>query len=402
MKFFDRILYGLLWLIERIFAYAGQGDVVKDIRDGFKRRDENQKNFEIIFSFYYHRIDQHFAQISSKDFLNQDSAFRYWIDNQRGFNQLEPSQKNILVLMVLCHEFEHAKRPDTNATIKVYLDSFNISFDNISPDVKLMLNVYYRLYHTEKKYIVTELFEDINFDYSVILTEFSKRFNKDIIAFQYAVEKLKQSEELRYTLIKIIKEGKLETYGINQETLKRLEYDLRGETKYSKSFLIIGNKLPISIESYIKMQPGFTGSTMIPRNIPWFKGSHLFSTYIFRPNEQFHSSEELQKKFEELSKGFTQESFILIFPIDGINAKQMTIPSNQKFLNENLKKGYEISSYLVEGAPLSKQDVWRIIYQSEIGVSEILSFLPFNILVPGIFPSEKEFLIKNLLCRKPQ
>ncbi|MDO9036667.1 MAG: hypothetical protein Q7U51_15905 [Methanoregula sp.] len=395
MELVDRILNKILWLIERMLAYFGQGDVIKDIRDGLKRREENQKNFDIIFLFYYPRINQNFVKISTNDFLNQESAFRYWVDNQSGFNQLSPTQRNILVLMVLCHEFEHTKKLETNTTIKVYLDSFNFSFEDISPEVKLLLNVYDRLFHSEKNYTLNELFENQNLDYSILLREFSKRFNKDIIAFQYAVEKLKQSEELRYTLIKIIKEGKLNTYGVNQETLKRLECDLRDETTCSRTFLIIANKLPISIESYIKMQPGFTGSRIYPRNIPWFKESHSFSTYIIRPNENFRSSEELVKKFENLSDVFNQESLIGIFPIDGINAKQITKPSNGKFTNLNLKKGYEISSYFIDGASLSNRDIWKIIYQSEIGVSEILSVLPFNILVPNIYPSEKEFLIKN-------
>ncbi|HVP95905.1 hypothetical protein [Methanoregula sp.] len=395
MKFFDRILNGILWIIERILAYFGQGDIIKDIRDSLKRREENQNKFDIIFSFYNPRIDQKFLKISSSNFLNQEQAFRYWVENQTGFNQLSPTQKNILVLMALCHEFEQKKKPEINVALKIYLDSFNISFEDISPNVKMMLNAYDRLFHSEKKYTLNELFENQNCDYFVLLHEFSKRFNKDIIAFQYAIEKLKQSEELRYTLIKLIKEGKLDTYGVNQETLRRLERDLRERTKYSRTFVIIANKLPISIESYIKLQPGFTGGRIYPRNIPWFKESHSFSTYIFRPNENFHSSEDLMRKFEELSEGFAQESFIGIFPIDGINAKQMSIPKNGDFTNLNLKRGYDISSYFIEGASLSNQDVWNVIHQSEIGISEILSVLPFNILVPGIFPSEKDFLIKN-------
>ena len=82
-------------------------------------------------------------------------------------------------------------------------------------------------------------------------------------------------------------------------------------------------------------------------------------------------------------------------PIDGINAKQFTIPSNKSFTNENIKRAYDISSYFVTGTLLSDEDIWNIINQSEIGIPEILSVMPFNVLVPGIFPSEKDFLIKN-------
>ncbi len=84
-----------------------------------------------------------------------------------------------------------------------------------------------------------------------------------------------------------------------------------------------------------------------------------------------------------------------VLPIDGIGSKQYTIPANKSFTNENIKNAFEITSYFLSGSLLSDQDIWTIINQSEIEVSEILAIMPFNILVPGIYPSEKDFLIKN-------
>ncbi len=60
-----------------------------------------------------------------------------------------------------------------------------------------------------------------------------------------------------------------------------------------------------------------------------------------------------------------------------------------------LKEAFDISAYFKTGTQYSDADIWNVILSSEINIDELISLIPFNVLVPGIFPSEKVFIIAN-------
>lgn len=312
--YYYKILWFISWLIERPLSFFGQGDIVKDIRTVLQQRERNHVLFNEIFSFYYPKIKDGFIALSCNDNNNRPQAYHYWVEHQPNFRNVSPNQKNIFVLLALCHEFEHTRDPETNIAIKFYLDTFSISFQEISDDAENLLNVYEKVFISTKSYTLEELLQTQSQDYLGLLRNFSRRFSKDLLAFQFAIDKLNQSEDLRYTLLKIIKDGKLETFGLNQQTLRKLENDLRGKTDYTKNYLIIANHLPVSIESYIKMQSGF-GGVLHARNIPWFKGSHTFSAYVIRPNERFSSTQEYFKNYQNYLRDFQMMRSLQFFPL---------------------------------------------------------------------------------------
>jgi hypothetical protein len=85
----------VLWLVERGFAYFGQGDVIHNIRTNRKNKKENGNHFKKILSFYQSKINLEFVNITSSEKFSQEQAFRYWIEHQTVLNNLTPSQKNI-------------------------------------------------------------------------------------------------------------------------------------------------------------------------------------------------------------------------------------------------------------------------------------------------------------------
>ena len=89
------------------------------------------------------------------------------------------------------------------------------------------------------------------------------------------------------------------------------------------------------------------------------------------------------------------EVLVQILPVDGTGVVNYNFPANQSFQNDNLKSAYKLSSYFKGGTKYSDADIWNIMVKSEMSITDILALIPFNILVPGIFPSEKDFIIKN-------
>ena len=383
----------LLWIFERIVSYFGQGEVIKDIRDRRKNKKINQLYFTEINHFYQKKLEENLIYVQSEEAFNRQEAYEFWIDKQT-FNAITQEKKNMLVLLALCSYYSNSKDVNTYAAIKSYVDTINISFSGMNEETKNLLNAYSNLFKDDKKYKINSLFfETKTIEYKSLLKEFVDKFSNDL-ALRFIGEELAQSEELRDTLIRLIKDGRLATYGVNNATLETLEKELKAKANYAKTFVLLTNKLPDTIAEYLAKQPRI-GAIGASTRIPEHNKGHKFGVYIIRPSEGFRTSKELLKKFKSLTKGYVNETTIQIMPIDGINMLHYTFPVNQSFTNVNLRNAYEISSYFKAGMGYTDADIWNIIEKSEVGINNLLALIPFNILVPGIYPSEKDFIIKN-------
>lgn len=383
----------LLWILERIASYFGQGEIIRGIRDKRKNKKTNQLYFTEINDFYQKKLEENLIVVQSEELLGRQDAYEFWIDKQT-FHTITLEKKNMLVLLALCSYYSNSKDVNTYAAIKSYIDTLNISFSGMNEETKNLLNAYSNLFKDDKKYNINSLFSETKtMEYKSLLKEFSDNFSKDLV-LRFIVDELAQSEELRNTLIKLIRDGKLATYGVNNATLETLENELKAKANYAKTFVLLANKLPDDIVKYLAKQPHI-GARGISTRIPEHNKSHRFGVYIIRPNEGFRTSKELLKKFKSLTKGSINETIIQIMPVDGINILQYTFPVNQSFTNINLRNAYEISSYFKTGIGYTDADIWNIIEKSEVGINNLLALIPFNTLVPGIYPSEQDFIIKN-------
>lgn len=381
----------ILFIIESAFSYFGQGEVVKEYRERRNNKKANAGFFTEIASFYDTKLDWQVKVTESAGVFSRSEAYQYWIGVQ--FSEIKPMEKNALVLFGLCDEYNKSKNVETFGAIKSYVDVFEISFSSISSEVKMLLDGYNRLFHSSEKVTFNTLLSGGNANYNALLKEFADKYSKEL-ALQYVTDKLSQSEELRDTLVKLIQEGRLSAYGLNNKTMEQLESELRSKANYAKTFVIIANKVPKKIEDYLHKQPRL-GSAPWASNIPGQKKPHKFSMYLIRPEEGFRNSAELLEKFKSLSKKQKDEMLVQILPVDGTGVVNYNFPANQSFQNDNLKSAYKLSSYFKGGTKYSDADIWNIMVKSEMSITDILALIPFNILVPGIFPSEKDFIIKN-------
>lgn len=384
----------LLWVVERLLSYIGQGDPIKEYRERRKHAFRNSEYFQEISSFFTPRIHNTLKEVESTEPFSRASAYSLWVDNQ-DFPQLTPIQKNSLILLALCNKYEQTRDPTTYSEIRMYTETLNLNFTVISDGTRYFLNAYHSFFKKKEKHDLSEVTQ-IRLEeaqYRELLKDFADEYDRELF-FQYITQKLAQSEQLRETLVYLIKDGRLATYGLNKQTLERLESELRAQVNYSKTFVVIANKLDKQIQAYIQQQPGFTGFAPKARNIPGKKG-HQFSVYIFRPTEGFKDGNELLRKFKLLAQDKKQETMVAVFPLDSIHSSYFTFPANQSFKRATLKTAYEIASYFKTGAQYSDSDFWNTLIQSEIPTNELLAIIPFNVLVPGILPSERGFIITN-------
>jgi len=263
----------------------------------------------------------------------------------------------------------------------------------LNEEIKQFLNFYWAF--VLKKEVFNSLDEILKIrktedGYLELLRDFSNRYLKDLTFFEIR-EKLYQSENLRQTLIRLIKDGEFLNWGITRESLERLEKDLKKEISYSQTFLIIGDNLPEKLKTYLTEQPGFTGWAPVVRNIP-LQGR--YSGYIVRPNERFINAKEFLKKIKKFSKK-SEEMVVFIVPLDFINSESYIFPANQSFKSENIQRSFEAVEWFKSGYIVSDADLWCAITRSTITPDELLSVIPFNIFCQGILPCEQEFFIKN-------
>jgi hypothetical protein len=125
----DYILYG----IEAIANLFGQGTFVRDYRERRVNWENNKKYFNEISKLYETKLKEDLHGAESYKNIERSSAYELWVESQN-FSNLSPSGKNVLVLLALCSEFAKSKNVDTYAAIHSYVNTFRLSFSNISND----------------------------------------------------------------------------------------------------------------------------------------------------------------------------------------------------------------------------------------------------------------------------
>jgi hypothetical protein len=224
-----------------------------------------------------------------------------------------------------------------------------------------------------------------------LLDEFINNFSKDA-KFAYIRNELFQSEDLRRTLVQLIKMGELSSFGINEETLNRLQRSLREKQRPVEAYLLLGNKITDDVKQLVKRFPhlgGFVAWSQVPgkRNV-------ILVGFVIKPTKYYGSPQEFMKvEIEPHLKG-SKEFLLTAMPIDFMRSKTCSIPSSADFVSKNMRDCQATIDYFGRGY-LDDTTVWKIITNSTIKTDELLAIIPFNIFVPDLVPSEREFIIKN-------
>ncbi|RLI74285.1 hypothetical protein DRP04_14855 [Archaeoglobales archaeon] len=285
--------------------------------------------------------------------------------------------------------------PEIYDRIQKISKALGLNYYELNESVKTFLKFYHALLLSKKsKYSGIDEITNADFEeerYKTLLKDYISKYQKDLV-FLDVKEKLHQSENLRQTLVRLIKDGKLSSWGVTKESLKKLEEELRKKTSYSKTFLVIGNKIKGGLREYLTSQPRLSAK-LTSVDTP-FKPSK-FTCYIIRPQESFESPKKFLEKLKKLSED--REQIIFVIPLDLVNSEYYTHPHDQSFTSKNLQECFSIMRWFTYGyeSQFADADIWSIIASSTITPEELLSILPFNILCEGIFPAEQEYFIKH-------
>ncbi|MCW8896749.1 MAG: hypothetical protein OQJ96_10855 [Flavobacteriales bacterium] len=384
IAFLDEGTMKNVWIAIVSTFLGGTGFSLKDIftdvqekREIRKMQNEVVKRFNNFFASklgYSIKVDNLEGQVVESEIL------RSGLKDKLGEKTII-SKINSLILCYYCKKWDSTKTPGDYQQIKIQAENLSIAYGEITKEVHLFLEDYTKLViGGDKKQ------ED-----NVILKEFTENHYKDLQFFGIR-EELHQSKNLHETLVRVIQDGKLSTYGINKETLEKLQRDLQSNYMKQNTYMILTNKVPESVSSYIKSLPGFTGNRLWTRNIPDHKS--LFGVYIIRPPE-VNSIDELIEIIKSKAGKQNTQTLMRIVPLDFLHSKIYTIPEDQSFTSQGLQESYETLEWFRMGYVMEESVIWNEIAKSNISPNELLSLIPFNIFCPGILPVEQSFLIKH-------
>jgi hypothetical protein len=301
----------------------------------------------------------------------------------------------MLVLLSLCSVL---KKVRSNEALQVYsnIQSYinQLCIYKVDSETKPFLSAYQNLFKGSLLCSDRALFDTSEIsesDYRNLLDEFINSFSKDA-QFVYVRNELFQSEELRKTLVQLIKNGELATFGINEETLNRLQRSFRERQLPMEAYLLLGNKITDDVKQQLKRLPhlgGFVAWSRVPG-----KRNMIVVGFIVKPTKHYGSPEEFMRvEIEPRLKG-PREFLLTAIPIDLMRSKTCSIPSDASFVSKNMRDCQATIDYFGRGY-LDDLAVWNIITNSTIKTDELLAIIPFNIFVPDLFPSEREFIMKN-------
>ncbi len=297
---------------------------------------------------------------------------------ENGFTEKDSAWRNGLILCYYCRKWNETKEPYDFDMIRQYAENIGIKYGELNGSVKEFLDTYRILIVPAE-----------SSDYNDILRHFTTNYYKDLQFYELR-EELHQTKNFHDTLVTIIKEGKLSTYGISKDTLKKLEHDLRETLQHERTFLLIINKTSDRLKKYLKTLPRLAGVATIMRNVG--KNVRVAMHVVKIP---YRTS---LKEFSEIIKIYTDkkdDTIIRIIPVDLLNSENITLPPDLRFTKSSMQKCYEAIEWFKSGLASEDSLVWNEIAKSSVTPEELLSIIPFNIFCPEILPSEQAFFIKH-------
>lgn len=364
----------------------------KDSVSNFRLKKKVQKNYREIcamFNRYFHQsipLEEKMPKELSEG-LSERDLLALAIGN--AVQGLDGASLNSIQLCYFCQKWRDTKSPEDYEAIKRLADALGIKYNQLTDSVKQFLRIYDCLILSKKPLNQASTSE---LDHEKILKLFVAEYYKDLQFFEIK-EKFHQNKNLHETLIEIIKDGKLSTYGITQETIKRLQKQLNAKSKASNAFLIFTNNTTPSDRQNIKNylhRFGRLGMTGCTTKMPI---SARFGVYIIKTETNMTPAGLLNEI--KSSVVMRSEAIIRIIPLNFMDSETYTLPFNQSFTNANLPNCYEAIEWFKTGYDYSDSALWSEITRSNITPDELLSVIPFNIFCKGILPSEIEFIIKN-------
>jgi len=370
------------------------GFSIKDSIKDFQIRKKSRKRYQYVCELFNQFFDKSVhLNIEPPKTIDENISETEILDDsiRKNVTDITGEIVTVIKLCYYCKKWELNKAAEDYASINQSAESLGIKYAKFDNTVKLFAQIYSQLImdNAQLNFLNLSISKE---DMNKAITHFINNYYKNLQFFKIK-DKFYQNKNLHETLIKIIKEGKLSTYGITNETIKRLEIDMSKRAKSSNLFVVFTDNTNkedrVNLKEYLHnyARLGMTGCTT---KMPVYA---RFGVYIIK-TEKNQTPKSLLKDIKNSVK-ISAEAIVRIAPLNMIDSETYTLPFNQSFTNENLKKCYEALEWFKTGYDYSDSALWSEITKSSITPNELLSIIPFNIFCKGILPCEQEFIIIN-------
>jgi hypothetical protein len=320
--------------------------------------------------------------------LSKEVFYRIFIDKGLSKNLTE-EDKRIIYVIFLCFEIDNIKddilKDNYKKNIDISLKNFNlIGFDKYS---KLLLHTYFNY-----KNKMELSFINPNLDYNSIIKEFTQKYSHNLYSY-ILLKNQAQAEEFRKTLSFLLNKGKLNSLLIKNKIDKIL---ISTTLTNTKGFILLANKfhkiktVQDSLNKYPQLV--FTGGRK-PINFP--ESSRFLHIRILYPKVSISPKYFLDHEIlGHIPKDQKNIGFAAIIPFE--TSQMAFYPSSINDLtSEYMKESYGILKFFETGSSTEILNEAIITKLSEIGLSEILSIIPFNIFIPNEPERIKLFIIES-------
>jgi len=354
----------------------------------------NTRYMNEIRNFISERLSQPNSSMESiRERLTRQEIYLRFLEES--FPGLSTTKKNAFLLLCFCRQTEQslgAESVDVYSTIQRYIEILGLH--RITRESKIVFAAYHRFFKTKEKFAgIDDLFRTLPLQVTKGLQkEFLERFSKDA-PFMYVRRELRQSEELRRTLLELVKTGQLNAYGVKEEALQHLKDEFSRTALSRGAFLILGNKIPREVKEKFRTYPNL-GGFMAWSHVPNIRPVRI-TGFIIKPNKHFISPREFfTKEVQPLIETQDRDMILVIFSLDILNLESYVHPPTADFASEFMQDCFSSIRHITEGYA-EEASIWTTISNSKITIEELLSIIPFNIFVPDIVESERELILKN-------
>jgi len=321
---------------------------------------------------------------------------------KEGFDGLNSYQRQIILILLLSREVEATDRAIEQAKLKSRIGSLMSNFDLGGLDqrtIELMgayeTVKYGRVNNLES---AADLFDQDPDNPLELALEFATNYGTTEQLAIVLFNDRERSAELRKTLGRLIARGKIDTETINRETAERIKSEMDEIGNNATQFLVFDQRLHYddefthAVEQFPHLQ---IGSKHPENGFP--EAAQYMRIYMVYPDHDYGSADRF---LEEVLKPAVQEdtlqehpdAFVAVMPLE---LSTMTTYPEHDDIDEFLSGTHEALTFLETG---SSEDISEIVSDqivSDVGISELLSIIPFNVVAPQITDREKELIIDN-------
>jgi len=315
------------------------------------------------------------------------------------FSELPQYRREIIHILILCEEVDAATSAYERARLKTHIGSIVSGFDLGIVDERTaeFLAAFERTRDggLESDEELSSLFGHSPDQPRDVALEFATSYGTTEQLAIVLFNDRERSAELRRTLGRLIARGKLDTETVNRETAERIKDEMEQMGDDATKYLVFSQKMHYedAVEDAIERFPHLRIGTKYPDN-GFPESAEYMRIYMVYPNHDYGSADRFLQEaiYPTIPDDHADDGFIAAMPLE---LSELSIYPERDDVDDYLDGTHEALLFLRTGANEDLAEIVSDRVVSEIGLSELLSVLPFNVIVPDIDDREKELIIDN-------